>query len=134
MGSSKFNLFLGKNFVIFFGGKRNFCDQVPCIIVDYIFYKKFFVAVWNIVSYNVFESHGGPNLYGVEPWTYYFINGSLNFNIALPLSLLALPVTTNRCCRHGNKVFLGFDFKSVSQEFIILFVFYTFLYLVWMDD
>lgn len=53
---------------------------VPTIIVDSWHYGKFVVAPWNIVSYNIFTEHG-PDLYGTEPWTYYFVNGFLNFNI-----------------------------------------------------
>lgn len=37
--------------------------------------------------YNVFTSHG-PNLYGTEPWSYYLINGFLNFNIVWILAVL----------------------------------------------
>jgi alpha-1,2-mannosyltransferase len=45
------------------------------------------------VFYNVINrSKGGSELYGVEPWTYYFMNGFLNFNLLLPLALLSLPV------------------------------------------
>ncbi len=29
---------------------------------------------------------------GVEPWTYYFLNGFLNFNIVFLLALLAVPL------------------------------------------
>jgi len=28
---------------------------------------------------------------GVEPWTFYFLNGFLNFNLVFPMALLALP-------------------------------------------
>ncbi|CAG2066098.1 unnamed protein product, partial [Timema podura] len=41
----------------------------------------------NILYYNVFTSHG-PNLYGTEPWTFYFINGFLNFNFVFVAALL----------------------------------------------
>lgn len=47
---------------------------------------------WNIVKYNIFSSTGGPNLYGTEPWTFYFKNLALNFNIWFILALLALPL------------------------------------------
>ena len=45
----------------------------------------------NIVLYNVFGG-GGPDLYGVEPWTFYFVNGILNFNFVFVLALVSLPV------------------------------------------
>lgn len=47
---------------------------------------------WNIVKYNIFSSTGGPDLYGTEPWTFYFKNLALNFNIWFVLALLALPL------------------------------------------
>ena len=28
----------------------------------------------------------------MEPWTFYFLNGFLNFNVVFPLALLSLPV------------------------------------------
>lgn len=58
----------------------------PMIIIDSIYFGKFVVAPLNIILYNVFTSHG-PNLYGVEPPTFYFINGFLNFNIIWLLAL-----------------------------------------------
>ncbi|KAJ2906339.1 glycosyltransferase family 22 protein [Zalerion maritima] len=60
--------------------------------VNAFFYKKFEVVPWNIVKYNIFSSSGGPNLYGTEPWTFYFKNLALNFNIWFILALLALPL------------------------------------------
>lgn len=50
------------------------------------------MASWNIVKYNIFSSTGGPELYGTEPWTFYFRNLVLNFNIWFILALLALPL------------------------------------------
>jgi len=50
------------------------------------------VVPWNIIRYNIFGgSERGPNLYGTSPWSFYFINLALNFNILAPLSLFALP-------------------------------------------
>lgn len=53
---------------------------VPMTILDSLQYGRFVVAPWNIVKYNVFGG-AGPNLYGTEPLSFYFINGFLNFNI-----------------------------------------------------
>jgi alpha-1,2-mannosyltransferase len=50
------------------------------------------VVSWNIVKYNVFSSNTSPDLYGTEPWDFYFKNLALNFNIWFPLALLALPL------------------------------------------
>lgn len=47
---------------------------------------------WNIVKYNIFSKTGGPDLYGTEPWTFYFKNLALNFNLWFFLALLALPL------------------------------------------
>lgn len=47
---------------------------------------------WNIVKYNIFSSNHGPELYGTEPWTFYFKNLALNFNLWFILALAALPL------------------------------------------
>ncbi|KAL0895307.1 hypothetical protein ABMA27_011451 [Loxostege sticticalis] len=73
----------------------------PTVIMDSWHYGRLVVAPWNIVAYNIFTEHG-PDLYGVEPWTYYFVNGFLNFNIvwvlalSCPLLLLACTAITSR--------------------------------------
>ncbi|KAI1100657.1 glycosyltransferase family 22 protein [Jackrogersella minutella] len=60
--------------------------------INSFFYKKIEVVSWNIVKYNIFSSTGGPNLYGTEPWTFYFRNLAINFNIWFVLALLSLPL------------------------------------------
>lgn len=60
----------------------------PSVLVDSWLYGKLVVAPAQIVLYNVF-GHAGPELYGVEPWHYYLVNGFLNLNFVLPLALLA---------------------------------------------
>ena len=48
---------------------------------------------WNIIHYNIFGgSSKGPNIFGTEPWDFYFRNLSLNFNLWFALALLALPI------------------------------------------
>jgi len=65
---------------------------IPVIGVDSLVYGKITVIPWNIVRYNILGgSKRGPNLYGTSPWSFYFLNLVLNFNILVPLSLLALP-------------------------------------------
>ncbi|CAM1511672.1 Fc.00g091850.m01.CDS01 [Cosmosporella sp. VM-42] len=59
--------------------------------INLFFYKKAEIVTWNIVKYNIFSSTGGPELYGTEPWTFYFKNLALNFNIWFILALAALP-------------------------------------------
>ncbi|GKT93383.1 LOW QUALITY PROTEIN: glycosyltransferase family 22 [Colletotrichum tofieldiae] len=60
--------------------------------INTFFYKKIEVAAWNIVKYNIFSETGGPELYGTEPWSFYFRNLALNFNIWFVLALLCLPL------------------------------------------
>lgn len=68
-----------------------FTILVPSILVDSYFYGRLVLAPLNIVLYNVFSEHG-PDLYGTSPWTYYFLNGFLNFNFVFILSIVSLPV------------------------------------------
>ncbi|KAI7774461.1 hypothetical protein LA080_008327 [Diaporthe eres] len=62
-------------------------------LVNSYFYRVWGIVVsWNIVKYNVFSKGGGPELYGTEPWTFYFKNLALNFNLWFVLALVALPL------------------------------------------
>lgn len=61
-------------------------------LINLFFYKKVAVVSWNIVKYNIFSKTGGPDLYGTEPWTFYFKNLTLNFNVWFFLALFALPL------------------------------------------
>ncbi|KAI1434483.1 mannosyl transferase [Xylaria sp. CBS 124048] len=61
-------------------------------MINAFFYHKLEIVSWNIVKYNIFSSTGGPNLYGTEPWTFYFRNLAINFNIWFVLALLSLPL------------------------------------------
>lgn len=48
---------------------------------------------WNIVAYNVFGGEGrGPEIFGTEPWTFYFKNLILNFNVWFIFALLSGPL------------------------------------------
>jgi alpha-1,2-mannosyltransferase len=60
--------------------------------INTFFYKKVEIVSWNIVKYNIFSSTGGPDLYGTEPWTFYFKNLLLNFNVWFVLALVAFPL------------------------------------------
>lgn len=59
-------------------------------MIDSYFYGRLVVAPLNIVLYNIFSNHG-PDIYGTSPWSFYFLNGFLNFNIIFPLALVSLP-------------------------------------------
>ncbi|KAI0873553.1 glycosyltransferase family 22 protein [Hypoxylon argillaceum] len=60
--------------------------------INSFFYHNFEVVAWNIVKYNIFSSTGGPDLYGTEPWTFYFRNLTINFNVWFVLALVSLPL------------------------------------------
>jgi alpha-1,2-mannosyltransferase len=55
-------------------------------------YGRFNIVPWNIIKYNLLSGDSrGPELYGTEPWYFYFLNLLLNFNIVTPLALISLP-------------------------------------------
>jgi alpha-1,2-mannosyltransferase len=41
--------------------------------------------------YNVFGGDVGPDIFGTEPWWFYFLNGILNFNVLFLAALISLP-------------------------------------------
>lgn len=52
----------------------------PMIAIDSSYYGTLVLAPWNIIKYNVLGG-AGPELYGTEPFSFYLMNGFLNFNI-----------------------------------------------------
>jgi alpha-1,2-mannosyltransferase len=91
-------------------------------IINAFFYKCPELVPWNIVKYNIFSSAGGPNLYGTEPWTFYFKNLALNFNVWFVLALLALPLFLLQ------KVFSSKQgFQSGMRTFVFITPFYMWL-------
>ncbi|GMT14335.1 hypothetical protein PFISCL1PPCAC_5632, partial [Pristionchus fissidentatus] len=64
----------------------------PLLAVDTWFYGKRVLAPLNIILYNIFSEHG-PDLYGVEPLSYYVKNLVLNWNVVSLLWLGALPLS-----------------------------------------
>lgn len=50
------------------------------------------MAPLNAVLYNVFNTNAGPELYGVEGLSYYFVNLMLNFNLVLVATLFSIPM------------------------------------------
>ncbi|KAI8826582.1 Alg9-like mannosyltransferase family-domain-containing protein [Fimicolochytrium jonesii] len=65
----------------------------PMVLLDSTFYRKLVVVPLNLVLYNVFSgADKGPDIFGTEPWWFYLLNGSLNFNVLFPMYLLALPL------------------------------------------
>ncbi|EST07380.1 GPI mannosyltransferase [Kalmanozyma brasiliensis GHG001] len=67
---------------------------IPAFLIDSLAYGKLSFAPLNTVLYNLFSGRrgAGPELYGTEPFTYYFSNLLLNFNVFFPLALLSLPL------------------------------------------
>jgi len=88
----------------------------PMIAIDSYFYGKTVSTVLNFAIYNsqVSGGAGGQNLYGVEPWYWYFINLFLNFNIAFPAALLGMGLCPE----------VGVWF---SIPFALLFLFFSFM-------
>ncbi|KAG6817957.1 hypothetical protein H0H87_012425 [Tephrocybe sp. NHM501043] len=77
---------------LFVFGADRVTPEVPVIGIDSLAYGKLTIVPWNIVQYNIFGgAERGPDLYGTSPWNFYFLNLILNFNVLVPLSLLALP-------------------------------------------
>ncbi|KAK8932267.1 Alpha-1,2-mannosyltransferase alg9 [Metarhizium anisopliae] len=81
--------------LVLFSDKDAFIESIVRFfrgVIAGLIVLKIAVVSWNIVKYNIFSSTGGPDLYGTEPWTFYFKNLALNFNIWFVLALLALPL------------------------------------------
>ncbi|KAF9584545.1 mannosyltransferase [Lunasporangiospora selenospora] len=64
----------------------------PIIIIDHYYYKRLVAVPLNIVLYNVFGGDVGPDIFGTEPWWFYFVNGLLNFNVLFIAALISFPV------------------------------------------
>ncbi|XP_052447770.1 alpha-1,2-mannosyltransferase ALG9 isoform X1 [Carassius gibelio] len=96
---------------------------VPAVVVDSFYYGKLVIAPLNIILYNVFTPHG-PDLYGTEPWHYYFVNGFLNFNIVFVLALFSLPLTA--LLQRFNVQKLGQPYwLTLSPMYLWMLVFFT---------
>ncbi|KAK4663210.1 mannosyltransferase [Podospora pseudopauciseta] len=92
--------------------------------INTFFYRRFELVSWNIIKYNIFSETGGPDLYGTEPWTFYFKNLLLNFNIWFILALVSLPLFLLQ------KLFMrstGETFQSGLRTFVFLTPFYMWL-------
>lgn len=65
---------------------------VPSFLADWWFYGRPTLATFNVIIYNTSLGSnlvGASVLYGVEPWTFYFKNLFLNFNLAFVLALVS---------------------------------------------
>ncbi|XP_049802016.1 alpha-1,2-mannosyltransferase ALG9 [Schistocerca nitens] len=61
---------------------------LPMVKTDSSYFGRLVIAPYNIVHYNIFTNHG-PNLYGTEPFSFYFVNGFLNFNFVFLAALFS---------------------------------------------
>ncbi|XP_071443028.1 alpha-1,2-mannosyltransferase ALG9 isoform X2 [Hetaerina americana] len=64
---------------------------LPMVKIDSQYFGRLVVAPYNLVVYNVFGGGRGPDLYGTEPWHFYFVNGMLNFNFVFVAALIVGP-------------------------------------------
>lgn len=70
------------------------------MLFDSIAYRAFQIVPWNIVRYNVFSGdERGPDIFGTEPWWFYALNLSLNFNISVIAAALSLPLAVTPILR-----------------------------------
>ncbi|TFK30934.1 asparagine-linked glycosylation 9 protein isoform a [Coprinopsis marcescibilis] len=94
---------------------------VPVIVIDSLAYGKLAVVPWNIVRYNVFGgAERGPDLYGTEPWTYYFNNLVLNFNVLTLLALLAAPALVVTYLVDKRRLWIVASKEDTSSPFTIV--------------
>lgn len=88
---------------------------IPIVWVDSVYFGKIVVAPLNIILYNVFTNHGA-NIYGTEPFSYYIINGFLNFNFVFIGALFA-PLGLVRILISYIATFLRSHTLSVNYRF-----------------
>lgn len=71
-----------------------FCMGVPIVVIDSLAYGRPTLVALRTVLYNVASrARGiGPELYGVEPASYYFVALALGFSVAAPMALISLPM------------------------------------------
>lgn len=96
-----------------------------CITVDSLFYHRIQFVAWNIVKYNVLAKDGrGPDIYGTEPWWYYFANLSLQHNIVLWFAMACGPLVLLAAFTNWINLDSFLDLSSVISPFYIwLFIF-----------
>lgn len=91
------------------------------VTFDTAYYCRFSFSTWNIVKYNMFGGKDrGPQLYGVEPWTFFYRNLILNFTVAFPIVLVGLwaCLATKQGRSWAPKIWL------YTSPFVLWFVFW----------
>lgn len=88
--------------IVLFKSTRLFLTVSRCVVnlltvlaviitVDSFFYQRLVLIPLNIVLYNVFGGEGeGPEIFGVEPFSYYILNLVLNFNVVAILGYIGI--------------------------------------------
>ena len=102
------------------GAKRTVIVLGLQMAIEYYFYKKPVIVPFNIVWYNVFSGRGGPDLYGTEPWDFYFRNLTLNFHIWFLLAFSSIPLMVMQANGEAKAV----DTKKAIRIFFFLLPFY----------
>ena len=73
----------------------------------------------------IFSTTGGPDLYGTEPWDFYFKNLLLNFNVWFILALASLPLFLLQ--KLFSRRAAGESFQSGLRTLVFLSPFYMWL-------
>lgn len=102
---------------------------VAVALCDARYYCRLVFSTWNIVKYNVFGEEGrGPDLYGVEPWHFFFRNLTLNFSLSVwfalgsPLVATAMHVFPRIAQRGG--LLAPRDIMRFGSPFLLWFAFW----------
>ena len=102
-------------------------SQPLCITIDWYYYRRIMLVPLNILMYNVFSSDKGPELYGVEPVSFYFVNGFLNFNVLFFLALASLPAVGVATYFSPKILFVVGNKQSLRSFFFQLLPLYVWL-------
>lgn len=109
------------------------------VLIDTIYYKQFMFIPINIVLYNVFGGEGeGPEIFGVEPLSYYVLNLALNFHVIFPLGVAGMAL--NPMISQGKEfstlvsmqliVWMGIFFSQPHKEERFLYPIYSLISLL----
>ena len=96
-------------------------------LVDAHYYGKVLFPLWNLFFYN--STNGGPELYGVEDFTFYLKNLALNFSLLLPFALLGILQWKSFPLLSGGMLWLVFMFSMAHKEERFLYPIYHLLVL-----
>ncbi|KAF7717497.1 Alpha-1,2-mannosyltransferase [Penicillium ucsense] len=110
------------------GGLRCLGIMALEVAVDYVFFRKIALVPWNIVAYNIFGGQGkGPEIFGVEPWTFYIRNLVLNFNIWFVLAILSAPLVLLHALLRPKTNSLQMAMRSITltASFYMWFAIFT---------